>query len=134
MKKKIDARWTPVRVDSIYCSPACGGKCTYEEYVEAVEGADRLVKALGPAFTGDVWENLGWHYAAQCAGLRVYSKGKKGYRGYTATFGMFSASGTTPRHVVRKIVSLASAQLRDLAAAIGAAEKSLITAGERAIK
>lgn len=39
---------------------------------EATRLGKALVKRLGPGWTLRVWENLGWHYSATCAGMSVY--------------------------------------------------------------
>lgn len=54
--------WTPIRLGNVYCSPACGGNCTWEKYQAAVKRGNVLAKLLGPGWKGEVWENLGWHY------------------------------------------------------------------------
>lgn len=50
---------------AIYCAPACGRECTRMEYDRAKRMSKLLAKALGPAWKPDVWENLGWHWAAR---------------------------------------------------------------------
>lgn len=62
MKKSQD--WTPVRSGSIYCSPACGGGCTWRQYETAVIQASSLARSLGAGWKPRVHENLGWHYSA----------------------------------------------------------------------
>lgn len=54
--------WKPVRRGSVYCAPACGGRCTYIAYLKASEKARKLAKRLGKGWKPHVWENLGWHY------------------------------------------------------------------------
>lgn len=63
----MDTRnWTPILDGKIYCSAACGCKCTKEAYDKAHTDGDTLVNRLG---TDDwevrVWENMGWHYEAR---------------------------------------------------------------------
>lgn len=55
--------WTPVRRGNAYCSPACGGRCTYSAYTHAHERAGQLVDTLGLGWSPRVWENLGWHWS-----------------------------------------------------------------------
>lgn len=62
-----DQGWTPVLQGEIYCSPACDAGCTKAAFDEATRKAEALAKALGPNWTPDVWENLGWYH---CAALR----------------------------------------------------------------
>lgn len=68
--------WTPVRNGKLYCSAACGGKCTHAAYLTAKRRAAALVKSLGPGWKPEVWENLGWHFAAINGAMRV-SGGEK---------------------------------------------------------
>jgi len=70
--------WKPVRRGDIDCSPACGAGCTYAEYLEAVEAAEKLAKKL-PGFKPRVWENLGWHYAATALDAHVSVYADRGY-------------------------------------------------------
>lgn len=52
--------------DGVYCAPACGRKCTQAEHDLALKRAKALVAKLGAdKWKPRVWENLGWHYAAQ---------------------------------------------------------------------
>lgn len=56
--------WKPVRRGNRYCSPACGGGCTYEAYEEARRHCKLLLDIMRTSgWRMDVWENLGWHYA-----------------------------------------------------------------------
>lgn len=48
----------------IYCSPACGCKCTKAAYDNAVNEAYKLAKCLGDSWQPRVWENAGWHFSA----------------------------------------------------------------------
>lgn len=54
--------WKPSRRGPIYCSTACGGRCTYADYLKARSKAHKLAKRLGKGWQPHVWENLGWHY------------------------------------------------------------------------
>src|SRR4030042_5792890 len=56
--------WKPVRTGNKYCSPACGGGCTWQAKQKAESEAKKLVTKLGPNWVSKVWENLGWWYAA----------------------------------------------------------------------
>lgn len=57
-----DLSYKPVRKGDIYCSPACGYKCTWAAYQLATRRAKALCKLLGPGWEPHVWENGGWHY------------------------------------------------------------------------
>lgn len=60
-----DKRWIPVRDGNIYCSPACGFKCTIHAYDRAVANAAELALHLGEPFRPTVWENGDWFYCAE---------------------------------------------------------------------
>lgn len=89
--KKVKAlSWDPVRCGDIYCAPACGGKCTWAAYQEAHKNAKALALMLGEGWAPDVWENLGWHYAAKTTDglMKVHPSSHLGkILGYTAFFG-----------------------------------------------
>ena len=70
--------WTPKRDGEVYCSPACGYKCKYLDYLDAVEKAKTLCAALGPPskWKPYVWENIGWHYRAVSYDDRWFVYGK----------------------------------------------------------
>lgn len=58
--------WDPVRTgNGQYCSPACGGKCTWASYQAAKRKASALAKSLGAGWKPEVHENLGWYYRAR---------------------------------------------------------------------
>lgn len=57
--------WNPVLDGEVYCSPACGFKCTKTAYDIAVARADEMVAVLGDGWEPDVWENCRWNYAAK---------------------------------------------------------------------
>src|SRR5260221_5501406 len=52
-------------VKKLRCAKWCGRGCTQEEYLEAKEAAMELCVRLGKGWKTDVWETLGWHYAAR---------------------------------------------------------------------
>ncbi len=52
----------PRRNGDIYCSPACGCNCTWNEYQQAHRNALALAEYLGPGWETNVWENGGWNY------------------------------------------------------------------------
>lgn len=113
--------WTPIRTGKTYCAPACGGRCTHAAYVQTKRRAAVLCKKLGRGWKPEVWENLGWHFAATKGGLRVYGGQKISPRSrktsWTAiwncpentggSFGLsYSISAYTPRGAVRLILAL----------------------------
>ncbi len=64
--------WKPRRKGEVFCSPRCGGGCTYVAYQKArIEGV-ALAKKMGPGWDCIFWENLGWHYKAVKGVVEVY--------------------------------------------------------------
>lgn len=63
MSENVDL-WKPVADRQKYCSPACGFGCTHAAYVRATREGDLLAERLGPGWTNEVWENMGWHFSA----------------------------------------------------------------------
>jgi len=91
--------WTPVRRGKIYCSPMCGGKCTYRDYQRAVKDAAKLAKRLGPKWKPHMWDNLGWHWQVMYFTHGVLRASIwRGYGGhYHASIGgVYTAHATTP--------------------------------------
>lgn len=64
MKEPKRLSWKPYRRGDIYCSPACGGRCTYAEYQKAIRDAERTRKQMDKPelWVARIHENLGWHW------------------------------------------------------------------------
>lgn len=78
--KTFKLSWKPKRNGDVYCSPACGGKCTWAAYQKAKRGAAALAKTMGPGWKPKVWENLGWHFkVVRGDGGSVYSLDRGGH-------------------------------------------------------
>ena len=105
MNKMSELSWEPVRNGETYCSSACGGDCTIDSYLQAVENANRLCKELGPGWFPRVWENLGWHYSAKSANdqVEVHETRYTGGVHYTAYAGEKADNGDTPREAIENI-------------------------------
>lgn len=90
--------WIAVRNGDIYCSPACGARCTYKKYEKAVNDAENLVKicteTIGGIWETRVHENLGWHWSVIQKGTGIDIS----YGGYLATGDYYSVGlgGGTP--------------------------------------
>ncbi len=85
--------WVPVRKGLQYCSPRCGHGCTHEEFKAAEKAAAALAKRLGPDWTPRVWENIGWHYAAECGTASMHPHKRNGVHSHY-TFMMSPGPGT----------------------------------------
>lgn len=117
-QEETDPRWTPVRRGHIYCSPACGGKCTWANYQKAVKDSAALAKSLGKGWTTNVTENLGWHWDVQspCGHLRVSGpyacRDENSFHAFVGDVGDwgtgdFSEHGNTPKEAMRKVIRTA---------------------------
>ena len=95
--------WEPIRDGEQYCSPACGGGCTIDEYLAANEAAAKLCEELGSSWNPRAWENLGWHYLAFCNGLQVR---KIASNLHTANYDGNHTSGETPLQAVEAMREL----------------------------
>lgn len=84
--------WTPIKNGEEYCSPLCGGKCTYSAYLRAIENGDKLASQAGKGYTRVVRENVGWHFSAidSSGHMKVY---RDGNRNYSALFGGLGPGG-----------------------------------------
>jgi hypothetical protein len=119
MRKKqalaID-RWKARRYGDKFCAPACGGGCTYAAFRLATRRATDLCKALGPGWKPDVWENLGWHYAAYFGKAIDFGRGlieihahhdyagkEVSYSALLQTSPQIGAEGRTPAAVVKAL-------------------------------
>ena len=89
--------WTPGRRGWIYCSPACGGDCTWRQFLEATRKAKRLARRLGKSWKPSVWENLGWHYQATCGFSSVREYSSNDYAADIQVGRQFIAKGVTPK-------------------------------------
>lgn len=70
--------WDPILRGPVFCSPACGGRCTKRAYDAAVCDSAAMCELLGDGWKPRVWENLAWHW---CVILPV---------GGTATVALYS--------------------------------------------
>jgi hypothetical protein len=102
--------WTPLLRGKVFCSPACGCKCTKEAHDKAQRAAAALVARLGDVWEPHVWENSGWNYEVrtQCGRWHVY--GSRGISGndYMAGLNIENSGGmlwyahaSTPEAAIR---------------------------------
>jgi len=66
--------WTPILSGDVYCSPACGLKCTKSAYDRAVTEAEALAKRMGDGWSFEVWENCGWHYRVKKGTMTIHTR------------------------------------------------------------
>lgn len=122
--------WSPTRKGAAYCSPACGAGCTWDAYLKAHDGAQKLADKLGPDWEPHVWENLGWHWSARRGGLKVHPHIYNGkIESYCAFLGEDGSDGgkwaetaKTPRKAIKKVFAVAMKQVDFLTAIIEAAK------------
>lgn len=110
--------WVPILRGKIYCSPRCGGNCTLAAFQAATVAAEKLAKRLGPGWTPDVWENVGWHYKVVSPCRRLKLHGPYSARDcYMAFFGdkdmesggTYAESGNTPTEAISATIETAAA-------------------------
>jgi hypothetical protein len=116
--------WKPVRHGVIYCSPACGLGCTFEEHQEAELDALKLANRLSAVDTDvkggrwkvRVWENLGWHYSVSKGSVSVHEHGF-----YTAYFNVAGPWGGnhvrvagTPELAIKRLLNDVREQLKPM--------------------
>lgn len=116
LEKRSRLSWKPKRSGKKYCSPACGGGCTWDAYQRAQRDAQKLAEHLGPTWIPKVWENLGWHYKAVSSNgkLKVHPSIWQGkITGYIAFLGEGEFGGRwvvdyeDPREAVRVVIQTA---------------------------
>jgi len=61
------------RAGDFYCSPGCGGNCTWEAYQRCVIASEILARELGEGWTTEIHENIGWFWSviSPCGRLNV---------------------------------------------------------------
>jgi hypothetical protein len=112
--------WTPVREGRTYCSPACGGDCTWLAYKNADFIAAGMVMALGEGWDPQVHENLGWHASAVkyrqggCITVTAHGKRYTAYVGEHRGAGLWIGDGSTPVEAVRKAMAIGLEAVRKL--------------------
>jgi hypothetical protein len=94
---KDSLRWKPILTpDGIYCSPACGGRCTKSAFDLATSKAAELAARMGPGWKPNVWENLGWHWQIDKGAVQIYSPREDGYTAMFNGIHQFIAKASTP--------------------------------------
>lgn len=104
--------WEPVRVGAVYCSPACGGQCTFAAYQKATKDAARIAAKLGDGWKPRVWENLGWHFKVVRGKAIVHKSFDGTYQ--SECDGRFWERGATPQAAVDAMCAAIRAAVNDL--------------------
>ena len=119
-----DLSWEAVSNGSAYCAPACGWGCTRNEHDRAEACAGLLARTLGPGWTAQVWENLGWHYKVRspCGRLTVHPGSMDGFTAFLGPVGgiggRWAEHGDTPQLAIDATVAKAVAEYNEIATII----------------
>lgn len=117
-------RWKPVAGRDTLCAPGCGRGCTKKEHDRAVREGARLALSLGSGWSPEIWENLGWHWAAisPCGRIKVHPSSATGFHAFLGepgcAGGRWAVYGKTARSSVRNVVRAARAELSKIGAMI----------------
>ncbi len=122
--------WTPIRRAHVYCSPLCGGGCTYGEYNRAVKNAADLCARLGAGWKPEVWENLGWHWRVSNGLVEVHnSKWQNDPIEYSAWLQtspqIITKHFSTPEKALRELKKAAGVRMMELGEAVHAVNRAL---------
>jgi hypothetical protein len=102
MELTAERNWTPVRSGSIFCSPACGRRCTYAAFLEAKRASEKLAANIGHKWKPYVHENSGWHFCAKApkgSGELLVTQNATGFTCFTGT--TITGHGSTPQRAIR---------------------------------
>lgn len=113
-------RWTPRLDGNVFCSPACGHRCTKADFDHATARAAEIADQLGDGWRPHVWENCGWNFEVKkgVATVSVDSAGR-----YTATieFGFtdrsverVSETQDEPRHAMQCVIDVLNSKIATL--------------------
>lgn len=97
--------WKPrfYRQSGIYCSPACGCKCTRSDFDDATRKASELATRMGERWTPIVWENFGWHYKIE-KGVFEICPSSDGYSAWFQGSKQFIAHAVEPEDALGFLV------------------------------
>ncbi len=109
----IKRDWKPVHRGTIYCSSACGGRCTWAAYKNADAKAKALAKRMGEGWNAHVWENLGWHWEVEKGVMSVMLYDKT-YTCYLNTTPQFITRHTNPKTAVSNAIKELDTHLANL--------------------
>lgn len=112
MVKKLS--WEPIRTGSVYCSPACGADCLFNDFTRATESARLLADGLGSGWKPRVWENMGWFWAAVKGSASVRKYGKNYSADVHIGGRQFFGNASTPRRAFALAMEAASAAAQSI--------------------
>lgn len=113
-KPNATNRWKPIKRGAIYCSPACGGKCSVATFNKATFDAKALAKKMGPEWVPEVWENLGWHWSVEFGRASVRKSRDKTYICYFNGSKQFMCEAQTPKAAFSGAVMMLRTFIGDL--------------------
>lgn len=134
LRRPAKLSWEPRRYGpGLYCAPACGRGCTWDEYQEATRQAEALCRRLGPGWKSVVHENLGWHWKAVFEDGRVQLHYDRQGRSYTAFLtweegrsgGRWADHASSPERAISLVLHRAKIELLAVQTACRAAENAL---------
>lgn len=113
--------WEPIRLGDVFCAPACGRGCTFDEYTAAHDNGAALAGYLGEGWTWKVHENLGWHFQAisPCGRIKVVGNRRHGYTAFLGEVdfpgGRWSEHGKLPEQAVAAVLRKAKVERDEIA-------------------
>lgn len=128
--------WNPLRRGGVFCSPACGFKCTVNAHDRARREGEALAASLGPGWTPRVWENCGWQYEVRSGAIKVRPnlglsgstiRGDWKVKGYNCQFENtgFYANGKTPKAAIQRAGLMVRERVNELEKCIEREEAAL---------
>ena len=112
--------WIPVLDGKIYCSPACGFKCTKKAYDEAFIAANKLASKLGTQWQSEVWENLGWHWKVTCSKVAVRVSSNGDYLATIASYNsQYSEKASSPKEALKRVIAACEDEVERLKKILG---------------
>lgn len=131
-------RWTAIHDGDLFCSPACGHKCTRAAFDKATAGAAALVASLGEGWMPKVWENGGWYFHATKGTATVnYCEGDGDFQAEICAnhsngkSQQFFGCGSTPRAAMEDALASVQAVISTLTrTALSASLEPLAIAGD----
>lgn len=111
--------WKPIKKGAIYCSSACGGRCTHSAFLSAQKQAKLTAKIVGKGFKPHVWENLGWYWKitskCECLSVSLYGNTFTAYLNTEPNSGgRWVSEGKTPQIAIKKVIKAARDEMNTI--------------------